>query len=101
MARYEICPKCSSEMLAESLGWVCKKCLTFLDMHGVCHELTEKPFAPPLTNGDKIRAMSDEELADFLSLNICQIIKGSDTPFCNGWCDQCISEWLRQPAEEA
>ena len=44
---------------------------------------------PPMTNADRIRAMSDEELAKLLC--------------CTGWRmieqKECL-EWLQQPAEE-
>ena len=44
---------------------------------------------PPMTNADRIRAMSDEELAELLC--------------CTGWRmieqKECL-EWLQQPAEE-
>ena len=44
---------------------------------------------PPMTNADRIRAMTDEELAKLLC--------------CNGWRmieqKECL-EWLQQPAED-
>ena len=61
--------------------------------HKDCHYRTE-----PMTNADKIWAMSDEELANLL------------TDFSNngGWvteigreiCYKRITDWLKQPAEE-
>lgn len=55
-----------------------------------------------MTNADKIRAMSDEELAKLMA-NSCPCVY----PDCNGYRDysddSCIKhllEWLRQPAEE-
>ena len=42
-----------------------------------------------MTNADRIRAMTDEELAEFLSKT-----------FCNGYGGQQLIEWLQQPAEE-
>lgn len=54
------------------------------------------------TNGDRIRAMSDEELAEFL----CGVYEDDDTfgKFINGYIIPCydedsIKEWLQQPAE--
>jgi len=59
----------------------------------------------PLTNGDRIRAMTDEELADF----ICQISQccGNDAscsmcPIYDG-CAQnvmCVERWLKQEVEK-
>lgn len=56
----------------------------------------------PKTNADKIRAMSDEELADIMSMHTA-------TGACNDWgiphekcggnCRECIIDWLKQPAE--
>lgn len=50
------------------------------------------------TNGDRIRAMSDEELADI----ICCPIDGG-TGLCLGIydCLACCLKWLKQPAEVA
>ena len=47
------------------------------------------------TNGDKIRAMSDEELAEFIS---CP--HDLDLEICSGkgTCLDCCIDWLHQPA---
>lgn len=54
------------------------------------------------TNGDRIRAMSDAELAYWMThlhedghcLNErCQI-------FLDKTCDECVLDWLKQPAKE-
>lgn len=42
-----------------------------------------------MTNAQKIRSMSDAELAEFLSKT-----------FCNGYGDTQLIEWLQQPAGE-
>lgn len=56
------------------------------------------------TNGDRIRAMSDEELAEFLSrvkkpCGYCQLsaVAGACTETL---CDDAMEEWLKQPVEE-
>lgn len=64
----------------------------------------------PQTNGDRIRAMTDEELAEFVCSNsintMCDII-------CGGWCNavatlkksademckEIVIKWIQQPAE--
>lgn len=47
--------------------------------------------ADPMTNADRIRAMSDEELAEFLY----------QVGYDNGWgMKEYALEWLQQPAEE-
>ena len=66
----------------------------------------------PMTNADCIRAMSDEEIADWVSengaiINPCDIICGGD---CRAiatiekssieLCKEIVMKWLQQPAEE-
>jgi hypothetical protein len=50
----------------------------------------------PMTNGDRIRAMTDEELTDI----ICCPFNG-DTELCLGIydCIACCLKWLKQPCE--
>lgn len=56
----------------------------------------------PMTNGDRIRAMSDEELAKFIPdwsyTNACKL---SEEVYidCNNECEKCVAEWLKQPVE--
>ena len=52
------------------------------------------------TNADKIRAMSDEELAEFIKhikvrAAFCKAVKDNDA-----FEALCSAEWLQQPAEE-
>ena len=57
----------------------------------------------PITNADRIRAMSDEELAEFIDRCEMNDIDYAKTfcDLCNGQyeCDQCRLDWLKQPAE--
>ena len=56
----------------------------------------EKQTPRPQTNADRIRAMSDEELATFLgSRPLCPKQIGE----CPCDCGKCWIEWLKQPAE--
>jgi hypothetical protein len=48
-----------------------------------------------MTNADRIRAMSDEELADFIASLDCPDRRRE----CNGNCDSCVLEWLKEPVE--
>lgn len=54
------------------------------------------------TNADRIRAMSDEELARFIPnwsyTDACKC--GEHYVGCNNECEKCVAEWLKQPAEE-
>lgn len=51
-----------------------------------------------ITNGGRIRSMSDEELAEFMY--------GKDVPWCNDsecpseTCKDCFREWLQKEVEE-
>lgn len=65
-----------------------------------------------MTNAQKIRAMSDEELADiFLRADFCKCCEHNKDGVCNYICaypniplyDGCIQAaltWMKQPAEE-
>lgn len=58
-----------------------------------------------MTNADKIRAMSDEELAEFLSdFKDCagDCLVGRGVKDCSGICAtrETLKMWLKQPAEE-
>lgn len=52
------------------------------------------------TNADRIRAMSDEAMAEFMGQDHCDRI---DSELCWSYCsvcNQCRLDWLQQPAEE-
>ena len=57
----------------------------------------------PITNAQKIRAMSDEELAEFIYRCEMSEIDYAKTfcDLCNGQykCGQCRLDWLQHPAE--
>jgi hypothetical protein len=56
----------------------------------------------PMTNADRIRNMSDEELVAFIGHNcMCDRIQDEGT-WCEeqGVCEGCLLKWLKQPAEE-
>lgn len=92
------CPQCGGRVRSVSIGWKCEGCNGFIDMSGQFHEHKDKPFMPPMTNADRIRAMSDEELAVFLCavkfrretiLNVPDFLYIKDA-----------HDWLKQPVEE-
>ena len=67
-----------------------------------CHEDIEPCGRhEPITNADRIRAMSDEELCDFLSqYKFCDIcVEGCADCTYHGDCDKRLLEWLKQPAD--
>ena len=54
----------------------------------------------PMTNADRIRAMSDEELVEFIKnikvrAALCKAVKNNDA-----FEELCSAEWLQKPAEE-
>ena len=77
----------------------CNQC-KYTDRQGEKVPSNWKPL--PMTNADRIRAMSDEELAEFLGeYRFCDICEeGCDACSYHGDCDKRIMEWLKQPAEE-
>lgn len=56
----------------------------------------------PMTNADRIRAMSDEELASLI-MGIPDYPCDEKIPAgeCDEKCEKCILEWLQQPAEDS
>ena len=102
MAKNVVCKKCNNLVN----DW-CEKVIDSPDpdMQRDCQHFREK------TNADRIRAMNDEELAEFLTCinpTNCQ-----DCAFSHGWrckpdrddysdfkkCEEGRKRWLQQPAE--
>lgn len=55
-----------------------------------------------MTNGDRIRAMTDEELAKFISeFDVCdkRTHEECTISYC-GVCNQCTLDWIQQEAED-
>ena len=57
-----------------------------------------------MTNGDRLRNMSDEQIAEFLCFSDC-IIAGEKCPqwnnnYCGGNCQKYFYEWLKQEVRE-
>lgn len=107
--RVTACPKCGGHVRSESIGWKCESCRGFIDMQGNFHEHIDRPFMPPMTRADRIRSMSDEELAAYLAdhydgfcLNKpeCGTLLDTDEGIPEEMCVACALIWLRQPAEE-
>lgn len=83
------CPKCGQPLKVEYGTGYCHKCRVIVD-------------PKPRTNGDRIRSMSDEELARFLnSVEVCEnwplerCYRATDAT-----CIACTLDWLKQPAKE-
>ena len=80
--------KCTGMRCPMQVGYKVDEC-----NYKECHYRTE-----PITNADKIRAMSDEELSTFMNCNGCP----PNNEGCNDGqkCSVCWLEWLQKPAEE-
>ena len=94
-----ICPKCGrhTALVFHVNGTHQAHCM-------ICDAYFDVEIAP-ITNADRIRAMSDEELADFLdrwelgdidyAKTFCNLCKGQYD--CH---NDCLLDWLRQEVEE-
>ena len=52
-----------------------------------------------MTNGDRIRAMTDAELADTMRDSICALVP-NEVCLCGKLdCDECIRSWLKQEVD--
>lgn len=60
-------------------------------------EYEDKEERKPSNHGDRIRAMSDEELANVVVCPHCK----TNWDKCTDDCFACRLEWLQQPAEDA
>lgn len=77
-----------------------------------CHRYNLETVAQPMTNADRIRAMSDEELAEVIYKRIGGELTCGNLPQCKDDVDNdreipdkrcigCVLSWLRQPVEVA
>ena len=72
----------------------CKKCGAWIVSGSLCED------CKPMTNGDKIRAMTDEELADKLTdkCAVCAYHYAEcETKFC--LCEEGVLKWLKQEVQ--
>ena len=88
---HEKCATCKRSSKAD--GWVvCANCI---------NNNSRKDRYEPMTNADRIRNMTDEELAQLLSTGtfICEGLK--DICEYMPGCEVCRWAWLRSPVEES
>lgn len=88
--------KCSSECPNDGFCDDCEKLFKAIDRLG---EYEDKAEQQPMTNADRIRAMTDEELASFLAQTALQRCP-CPTKNCERFCTDCVLNWLKQPTEE-
>ena len=64
----------------------------------------ERENPKPMTNADRIRAMSDEELAKMMTFGAgefdCYECRRTEDEPCDMNCEERCLEWLRKPEEE-
>lgn len=78
----------------------CKDCKPVVEP---VQPLTAQAAPKPMTNGDRIRAMTDEELAgsDELLSGLCNVLHGQGYPCEANTCRECLIKWLGSPEKEA
>jgi hypothetical protein len=99
--KYDNCKDCHSRCVHAG------KDREFICINGVSCKITKEK---PKTNADRIRAMSDEELAKFLEcFGLCHHctehhrlgnVRFYQDEKCDEQCEQHCLEWLKQPAED-
>lgn len=95
-------------MVNEKLKGTCETCKHHGvdDDFGLCDVCIRPAWAKdnyePLTNADRIRRMTDKELAAVLSWGsfVCERQDGDCERLENFDCRECLLRWLRAPAEE-
>lgn len=66
-------------------------------------DMCNKKYFEPITNADRIRAMTDDELAKFLSAEIFTIPECNQLDVvtrCDEDCNKCWLDWLKQESED-
>ncbi len=85
----------------------CKNCIN-LDRKGWCEKAIDSPepnrerecyYFQQMTNADRIRQMSDEELAEFL-MKPTKIISKYECEDCENDCTECVLEWLKKEVDD-
>jgi hypothetical protein len=100
MSEYEGCDKCKS-VGKDKTEFPCSRCI-----HNAIDHYK------PMTNADRIRNMTDEELAIFINSARCDALYGSECeqPYCEGMCgnscndekhiDKHLLQWLQAEVKE-
>ena len=82
-------------------GQHCELYAAFTD-GSLCDQFNEQALNQPVTNADRIRAMSDEELAALLIRDLCDEVfcveANCKWAECPDDCTDAALRWLRQPA---
>lgn len=103
-----ICPICGNgnymrHLSGKGVGLLDMKCIncnSYFNFEELYKHRIEEAFkTKTMTNADRIRSMSDEELAEFLCLpqKVCPVDNCEEC--LEDSCQKCIYEWLRKEAE--
>lgn len=68
----------------------------FIAIQDLCRKLIGH--GKPQSNADRIRAMSDEELAQIITDDWCELLN-CESP-CDGRCDLKVLDWLKQEVDD-
>lgn len=87
----KVCKDCRNKVWGDGLTYLPQVCIDckYVEVNGEKEPSNWKP--KTMTNADRIRAMSDEELEAFL---IDVDLERAGSPFITEW-----GKWLKQPAE--
>ena len=89
------------KMCGDCTGFGWGECKGAKESDPACKDFELKP---KRTNADKIRGMTDEELAEMLDIytvdEICQYCKYYGDLACNNRCYEGITAWLKQEAKD-
>ena len=106
-----VCPNCGSgnymrHLIGKNVGYLDMKCIncnSYFNYNELYKRRVEQVWKPkPITNADRIRAMTPEELAELFVHLCCPYALGGkvDCNAENKGCYQCWLNWLRQEAKE-
>ena len=66
-------------------------------MNEIFDEVKRVTYEPPKTNADRVRSMTDEELAELLLDGLDATVCSSGCCVCDGDCRGRMLNWLKQP----
>lgn len=93
----------TKDRIFEGSGYYCQMCRYEIADSQTVPSVQIVPVPKPMTKGDKVRSMSDEELADYHAW-MCGCPPGRDSIFCGKidkiGCVGCWLDWLREEATE-
>ena len=81
------------------MEYLCESCWNYPCASDKTKKITDCfAYRPKPSNGDRLRAMTDEELAELVTDDMCELLCGAPL-VCEGQCKQKMLDWLRQEAE--